>query len=319
MSTTEKIKAERHKGALFGLILLLIMIVAVYLVFKILTPSNFGSLANLSSYAQQSIIQSVAACGFYYIMVMGMFDFSLGANIILCAVVGSALSANMGYFGLIFGAVLCGTLVGFLNGIIYVKLKIPSMIVTVGMMMLYECIASFIAGGKLMGPPRELRAFGSAPWNYILAIAAFLLSSAILRYTKVGTYSYAIGSNEPVAKNMGIHVNKYKVIGFLLCGFFAGLMAILTVSYGSSVAPEMNMASSARNFTPVMGCFFGMAFKKFGCPVLAIVGGEFIIYMMLNGLLALGVPSTIQDVAIGTTLLLIVAITTKRVKGSVVK
>ena len=319
MSTTEQIKTEKHKGTLYGVIILLIMIAAVYLVFKVLTPSNFGTLANLSSYAQQSIIQAVAACGFYYIMVMGMFDFSLGANIILSAIVGSVFAAQGGYFGLILGAVLCGTLVGFLNGIIYVKLKIPSMIVTVGMMMLYECIGSFIANGKLMGVSRDLQAFGSAPWNYILAIAAFVLASCILRYTKVGTYSYAIGSNEFVAKNMGIGVNRYKVVGFVLCGFFAGLMAVLTISYGSSVAPEMNMASSARNFTPVMGCFFGMAFKKFGCPVVAIVGGEFIIYMMLNGLLALGVPSTIQDVAIGATLLLIVAVTTKRIKGSVVK
>ena len=319
MSTTVTIKTERHKGAGFGIMILVIMIVAVYLVFKILTPSNFGSLANLSSYAQQSIIQSVAACGFYYIMVMGMFDFSLGSNIILSAIVGSLFAAQTGYFGLIVGAVACGTVVGLINGILYVKLKIPSMIVTVGTMMLYECIASFIAGGKLVGVSRDMQAFGSAPWNYVLAVIAFLLSAGILHYTKVGTYSYAIGSNEAVAKNMGINVNRYKVVAFVLCGLFAGVMSILTVSYGSSVQPEMNMASSARNFTPVMGCFFGMAFKKFGCPTVAIVGGEFIIYMMLNGLLAMGIPSTIQDVAIGATLLFIVAVTTKRVKGSVVK
>ena len=61
------------------------------------------------------------------------------------------------------------------------------------------------------------------------------------------------------------------------------------------------------------------AFKQYNCPITAIVIGEFIIYMMLNGLLALGVPSTIQNVIIGATLLVIVAATTKRVKGAVVK
>lgn len=319
MSITEKIKIGKHAGIATGVVILLSMMAVVYLVFKILTPSNFGSIANLSSYAQQSIIQAVAACGFFFIMVMGLFDFSLGANIILSAIVGSVMSAHLGYAGLILGAVICGSLVGLVNGIVYVKLKIPSIIVTVGLMMLYECIGSFIANGKLMGLPRNLQAFGCAPWNYVLAIFAFLLAAVIAHYTKFGTYSYAIGSNEFVSSNMGIQTDKYKVIGFLLCGFFAGLMAILTLSFGSSIAPEMNMASSARNFTPIMGCFFGLAFKKYGCPILAMVGGEFMIYMMLNGLLALGVPSTVQDVAIGATLLFIVAITTKRVKGSVVK
>ena len=62
-----------------------------------------------------------------------------------------------------------------------------------------------------------------------------------LKYTKIGTYTYAIGSNEFVAKNMGINVNKYKVLAFILSGAFLGVMAILTISYGSSMVAVTGM------------------------------------------------------------------------------
>ena len=261
----------------------------------------------------------VAACGFYFIIIMGLFDFSLGANIVLSAIVGCLLSTSMGYFGLIVGAILCGTIIGLLNGIIYIKLKIPSIIVTIGLLMLYEAIGVFVASGKVLVLDNSLRGFGSSPFNIILALFAFGLTFFILKYTKIGTYVNAIGSNELVAKNMGIKTQKYKVIGFLLCGFFAGIMSILTISYGTAIVPSSNMASMDRNFTPIMGCFFGLAFKKYMNPVFSMILGEFLIAIMLNGLICLGVPTTIQNVIIGITLLIIVASTTKIKKGEVVK
>jgi len=69
----------------------------------------------------------------------------------------------------------------------------------------------------------------------------------------------------------------------------------------------------SRNFTPLMGTFFGLAFKKYGHPVIAIVIGEMIIQLMFNGFVALGAPTTIQNVVTGAALLLIVALTTKPV------
>lgn len=87
-----------------------------------------------------------------------------------------------------------------------------------------------------------------------------------------------------VAKNMGVNVSKYKIVAFTLAGFF-----------------------------------FGLAFKKYGHPVVAIVIGEMIIQLMFNGFVALGAPTTIQNVVTGAALLLIVALTTKPVKGLVVK
>ena len=316
MSTRlEKLKGTRA----YGYLILLAMVLFFYAVFKILTPGNFGSPANLYSYLQSSIIYSVGGCGLYFIVVMGLFDFAVGANIVLSSIVGVILSQKFGYAGFIIGCLGCGTLIGFLIGTLYNQLNVPSMIVTVGLMLILECIAVIVAGGVKQTLPEELRFFSGAPGNIILAGLAFLLMFFILNYTKIGTYCNAIGSNEFTAKNMGISVKKYKLIGFILLHFFVGIMAILTVSYGTTMTALTGMSTMSRNFQPLMGTFFGVAFRKYRIPISAIVIGEFIISIIFNGFVALGAPTTIQNLVTGAALLAIVSLTARGARGSVVK
>lgn len=308
-------------GAAKGYAMLLIMLFVSWAVFKILTPGNFGSSKNLVSYFEASIIATVGAIGFYFVMVMGMFDFSIGANIMLSAIVGCVLATNfnLGYAGILIGSILCGAIVGVLNGVFYVKLRIPSMIVTTGLALIYESLANFIAGSQAPTLPSDLRGFGMMPGNLILAAISFAIAYIILNYTKIGTYTYAIGSNEFVAKNMGINVNKYKVIAFILSGAFFGIEGILTIGYGSSMVAQTGMGSMSRNFIPTMGCFFGMAFRKYGIPLQAIVIGEFAINIIFYGFIALGAPTAIQDVITGLALLIVITLTSKTEKGEIVK
>ena len=274
MGTTKKLS-----GKTMGYVILIGLVIVSWVIFKILTPHNFGSFSNMLNYFQASLIATVGAVGFYFVMVMGMFDFSIGANIMLSAIVGCVLATkfNLGYFGLIVG------------------------------------------GGVEQTLPAHLRAFGRMPWDIILALVACVVAYIFLNYTKIGTYTYAIGSDEFVAKNMGINVNKYKVLAFILSGAFLGVMAILTISYGSSMVAVTGMASMSRNFVPTMGCFFGLAFKKYGMPLPAIIIGEFVINIIFFGFIALGAPTAIQDVITGLALLIIITLTTKATKGEIVK
>ena len=312
---------KRLSGGVKGYLLLLLMVLISWGIFKVITPDNFGSPKNMLSYFEASLLAAVGAVGFYFVMVMGMFDFSIGANIMLSAIVGCVFANRfgLGYFGLVIGAILTGAIVGLLNGAFYVKLRIPSMIVTTGLALIYESIANFIAGGVEQTLPSDLRAFGQMPGNLILAVIAFAVAYLLLNYTRIGTYTYAIGSNEFVAKNMGIKVNKYKVLAFIISGAFLGVMAVLTISYGSSMVAVTGMASMSRNFVPTMGCFFGLAFKKYGMPIPAIIIGEFVINIIFFGFIALGAPTAVQDVITGLALLIIVMLTTKVAKGEIVK
>lgn len=321
MNRSSETVGKKLSGQVKGYLLLIFLVILSWGIFKIITPNNFGSAKNMLSYFEASLMASVGAVGFYFVMVMGMFDFSIGANIMLSAIVGCVFANRfgLGYVGLIIGAIVTGALVGLLNGVFYAKLRIPSMIVTTGLALIYESVANYIAGGVEQTLPSDLRAFGQMPGNLILAVMAFIVAYILLNYTKVGTYTYAIGSNEFVAKNMGINVNFYKVLVFVISGAFLGIMAVLTISYGSSMVAVTGMASMSRNFVPTMGCFFGLAFKKYGMPLPAIIIGEFVINIIFFGFIALGAPTAIQDVITGFALLIIVTLTTKVEKGEIVK
>ena len=321
VSADETKNKKGMSGTVKGYLILFGLVILSWAVFKILTPANFGSPANLLSYFEASLLAAVGAVGFYFVLVMGMFDFSIGANIMLSAIVGCVFATRfgLGYAGLIIGSIITGAIVGLLNGFFYVKLRIPSMIVTTGLALIYESVANYIAGGVEQTLPSDLRALGQMPGNLILAVLSFVLAYVLLNYTKVGTYTYAIGSNEFVAKNMGINVNFYKVLAFVISGAFFGIMAVLTISYGSSMVAVTGMASMSRNFVPTMGCFFGVAFKKYGMPLPAIIIGEFVINIIFFGFIAMGAPTAIQDVITGLALLIVVTMTTKVTKGEIVK
>lgn len=317
----KKSNKVRISAKLKGYLILLALVVASYAIFKLITPNNFGAPEQLLDYFQASLLAAVGASGFYFVMVMGMFDFSIGANIILSSITGCVLATTcgLGYFGFIAGSILCGAIIGFLNGGIYVRLRIPSMIVTTGLALIYEAIANYVAGGVVHTLPSDLRIFGMMPGNIIISVIAFVLAYVLLNYTKIGTYTYAIGTNELTAKNMGINVNKYKVIAFIISGAFFGLEGLLSISYGSSMVAVTGMQSMVRNFVPTMGCFFGLAFRKYGIPIQAIVLGEFVINLVTYGFIALGAPTAIQDVITGVGLLLVIVATTRITKGSIVK
>lgn len=316
---SQKLKTNKSFSSYYGLVLLLLLVLIFWGIFKIITPGNFGAPSQLVSYLQSSLIYAVGGCGLYFICVMGLFDFSIGANIVLSSILACVFSQKFGFAGLILVPIICGTLIGLLNGIVYIKLHIPSMIVTTGLALIYESLSVFATHGQEQILQSKYSVFGSYPANLILALCAFFIAGLIIKYTKIGTYTYAIGSNEFVAKNMGVNVNKYKIVAFVLCGFFVGVMSILTICYGSSMTAASSMSSMGRNFMPLMGTFFGLAFRKFGKPITSIVIGEFIISLIFNGFVALGAPSTIQNVVTGVALLLIVMVTTKPVKGAVVK
>lgn len=311
--------AKARQSRWYGIVLLAIMAIIVYAVFKILCPTSFGNPSQMITYLEDAIIYAVGGCGMYFIVTMGLWDFSLGSVLVLAELTSIAFSEMFGVIGLVVAPLLTGLILGIINGTAYIKLRIPSLIVTVGLSLVYESFAVIVAdwGGARLSS--EYKIFGSMPWNVIVAFAAYFLCGFILKYTKMGTYASAIGSNELTAKNMGVNVDKYKFFAFVLCAFFTGIMGILYIGYGTAQTPLTNMSSQSLNFKPLMGTFFGLAFRKYGHPITAIVVGEFMISMMFAGFVALGMPTTINNIVTGLTLLLIVTFTTKRVNGAVVK
>ncbi len=308
---TLKVERAHMKRKVTGISVLLGILLLVYLVFYFLEPTRFGSPMSIFILFQQSLTYSIAAGGCYFVIAMGLFDFSLGANLILSALVGYKLSVVAGYPGLIFGCMITGMVIGMINGGFYLKFRVPSIIVTVGLMMIYECIGVFIAGDTTNKLGQNMKLFGQAPYNLIIALISFAVCIFILYSTKMGVYIRAIGKNELIAKNMGVSTEKYKFLGFVICGIFAGVTGMLTISYTSTIIPVQGMSSMARNFQPIMGCFVGLAFKKYVNPMVSIIAAEFMISMIVSGVMTNGLDSTLQDCIIGLILLVIVILMAK--------
>lgn len=302
-----------------GRMILFAIPIVVYTIFYFLQPTRFGGFRSMLTLFQQSLLASVTAAGFYFIIEMGLIDFSIGANLVLSAIVGVRLTETFGLSGLLLGCILTGTFVGFLNGIVYRIMKIPSVIVTVGLMIAYEAVGTMVYSAGVLNLNNDFRLFSHMPWNILMAVAAFILAYLIIGYTRLGTYATAIGSNETAVFRLGIDVMKYKMAAFITCGFFVGVSAVLTVSYSASISATLNMATMDRNFLPLMGCFVGVAFKKYINPVLSILIGEFTISMITTGLITNGIDANLQKVIVGLILIFIVAANATRDKEAVVK
>lgn len=284
------------------------ILIVIYVIFKLLSPDRFGSGSSMFILLQQSLSYAICSFGCYFIISMGVFDFSIGANIIMSALIGCQLSAKFGYVGLVLGCVLTGALIGALNGAIYIKFRIPSIIVTVGLAIIYECIAFILAGDEINRLMDEYKLFGRAPYNIILAAVAMAVAIYIITNTKIGIYIRAIGKNENMTANIGVSVDRIKFIAFVLCGMFTGIAAIITISRNASIVPVTGMASMSRNLQPFMGCFIGLAFRHYINPMISILVSEFMISMIVSGVITIGLDSTLQNCIIGGMLLIIVII-----------
>lgn len=270
-------------------------------------------MSSLMMIFKQAIIPSVAACGYFFAWIIGLFDLSMGANMILSALVGCLLSFRFGYFGLFFGCMLTGAMVGVINALVIQKLRIPSVVATVGTLIVYECIGYYItivAGGtNSLTLDSSLRAFGSYPWNIILSLVCFVIIYILYKYSRLGLYCNAIGTNQKMAEDYGINIEKWVFIASVVGGVFIGVMALMAISYGSTFTPSLNMESFKRGFTPIMGCFIGVAMKKHMNPVVAIILGEFLMYLIINGLVIMGIDASIQDCVQGLVLVIVVCLT----------
>ena len=293
--------------------------VVVYLIFYLFQPNRFGSLQGIYIMLQQAFIPSILAWGLAFILTMGLYDFSIGGVLVLAAIIGADYGARFGFVGLIFGCLLIAIILELINCVAYIYLKIPSMIVTIGLLMIYETLGNLYKGGLGTTLPYELGFFGRAPYNLLIGITTFIIAYLIYNTTRYGIQIKSIGSSEIIAKSMGVNINKMKIMGFLICGIFVGIASIVTVSYGGIIMPQIGMNSLLRIFTPLMGCFIGIALKKYCNMIIGIFVGELILVMILTGLITIGVDTTFQQVIMGTFLLIIAGITGKFQREEVVK
>lgn len=288
------------------------MPLAVFLIFYIGQPERFGTPEGIRIMLQQSVINSIIGFGLCMNLVIDTWDFSAGAQMVLSGLIGAHFAQSWGFPGLIAATIVTAVLLGTLTGLIYSVFKIPSIIVTIGTMLIYESAGSLYRGGKSITIPGEIGFLGKAPWIFVVGIAAYLLAYVIYHHTKFGYNVRAVGNGEATAKNIGMDPIKIRFLCFVVGGIFVGIAGVLQVSYGGAIAPKSGMNTMSMVFPPFMGVFIGQYLERYCDIYLGIFLGVFSMTMINSGLIAMGLPGTLQQVVTGCFMLIFMAISINR-------
>src|SRR5271166_1201950 len=264
---------------------------------------NFLTLGNFVRMSQGAAIPLVLGLGETFIILMGSIDLSVEGILTLAAVILSMTvlngmnDNNLGVFAVLL-VLAVGAAVGFANGVVHVRLKVPSFMATLGSWFIGVGIANAMLGGMAIRINDPLirglairRALGF-PWGVWLALACLAAAFVIQNQTRLGRYIYALGGGEELAALSGISVSWVRIVTFTLAGVFyaiGGVLAAAQLGLGNA------QIGTGRLFTTVTAVVVGGTSLSGGeGGVLQTFVGVLIVSVLSNGMVLMGVPPSVQ-------------------------
>jgi ribose transport system permease protein len=303
------------------------VLLALCAIIAVINP-NFLSFGNFVRISQSAMIPLVLGIGATFIILMGSIDLSVEGVLTSAAVILSMLvlnGANGNDLGLIGVAavLLVGAAIGFVNGVIHVKLRIPSFMTTLGTWFIGVGVANALLGGmavRITDPMIRglaIKRVLGFPWGVWLALACLLVAVVIQNRTRFGRYLYALGGGEDLAALSGISVARVRIAAFTLAGVFyaiGGILAAAQLGLGNA------QIGTGRLFTTVTAVVVGGTALWGGSGgVLQTLVGVLIVVVLANGMVLMGVPPSVQIGVQGVMIIAAVALSIDRRKTRVVK
>lgn len=277
---------------------------------------HFLSVQNFSLIFQQSMVLGVIAIGQTLVILSAGIDLSCGMAMVLGSLVMSKLASEQGISPALAVALGIGasTLVGMLNGALVTKIRLPSFIVTLGMMNILFALNQLYSNSQTVSnlPPfltflgeRMVFAQGYIVYGVFVFLFLFIVVALALHYTAPGRHLYALGNNVEAVRLAGISTHKMFIGIYGLAGFFYGIAALLAVARTGVGDPQAGQTENLDSITAVVlggTSLFGGRGSLVGTLI-----GILIIGCMRNGLILMGVPSVMQILITG--ILVILAVT----------
>ena len=220
-------------------------------VFSILSPNVFASLATLHSVAAGRSVSAILALAIVVPLVCGVYDLSVGANLNFTTItVVTLLSKGWSIPFAIGAAVLAGAAIGVINGFIVVRLKVNSFITTLGMASIIGATQVIVTNNRQpLPPPPTLTAWPAITQTKVFGfqiVVLYMLGIAVilwwmLRHTPFGRYLYAIGGSPEAARLSGVKVDRYTWLSLIVSGTLCGVAGVL---YGSIAGPSLSFGSA---------------------------------------------------------------------------
>ncbi len=304
-----------------------IVLVLLCAVITAINP-NFMTFGNVVRISQAAMIPLVLGLGVTFIIIMGSIDLSIEGGLTLAAVILSMLvlnGANGNDLGLLaLPLVLAvGAFVGFLNGTIHVRLKVPSFMTTLGMWFIGVGVANALLGGsavRINDPlirALAIERFWGFPIGFWIALACLALAYVIQNHTRLGRHIYALGGGEELAALSGIPVARVRILAFTLAGTFyavGGILAAAQLGLGNA------QIGGGRLFTTITAVVVGGTALSGGQGgVLQTFVGVLIVVVLSNGMVLMGVPPSYQLGVQGLMIIAAVALSIDRKRLGIVK
>jgi len=296
-----------------------IFIFILWVVVLSLTTDTFLKSQNIFTVLRQAAIVSIVAIGEMLVMLLGGMDVSLAALLGFSGIVAVSLMVKFDLSPLLAGlaSVLVGGLIGFLNGVLVTKVKINSVIATLGMMYVLNGMAlAYTQGKTIVGPQLDQIGFlsrgylGPVPVPVLLMFIFYVVFYFVLNKTVFGAYIYAIGSNEKASWLAGIKVDGMKILAFSVAGLLAGAGGLLQASRQGSATSSMGNEFLFPILTAVILGGISLSGGK-GKIQNTLIAAVFLM-TITNGMVLLGISLYVQSIVSGV--ILIIALSLDRLR-----
>lgn len=295
-----------------GPLLALIGLVILFSVFA----ESFASWPNFAAVLEAAAIPAIVAIGLTFVLMQASIDLSVEgvaslANIILSITVANSVTVtDLGLWSI--PLVLCvGLLIGATSGSVSIYVRMPSLIVTLGMWLITVGMAALLFPDRL---PQILdtritslainKQFGLS-WIVYLTLVLIVVATLVERHTRFGRMSRAIGENEPVLVMSGIKVHRHKIAAFALAGACYALAGILL---GARIGVGNTQSGIGLLFPSIAACVLGGTLLSGGHGgIRQSMIGVLILVTLRNGLIQIGVDPLLQSALEGAVIIVAVA------------
>jgi len=294
-------------------------LVLLLVYFSFASPA-FMQTDNMINILQATAVNGVLAIASTFVIITAGIDLSVGTLMTFCAVVAGVF---LTYWELpmwtgIVAAIAAGALCGSVSGTLIAKMKIPSFIATLGMMLVLKGLSLVVSGGKpiyfsntenfpvisqdsLLGyvvPGLPI------PNAALILFVMAVLAAVVLNRTSLGRYTFAIGSNEEAVRLSGVNVDRWKIIIYGLGGAICGVAGLLLASRINSAQPALGQGYELDAIAAVV--IGGTSLSGGTGTILGTIIGAFIMSVLINGLRIMSVAQEWQFVVTGVIIILAV-------------
>ena len=297
----------------------LVGLLALIAIVSVLSPS-FLSTKNIFNILRQTSVNGIIAAGMTFVILTGGIDLSVGSILAISgAICASILVNGQNIVIAVLAALLVGAVVGFLNGFIITKGKLQPFIATLATMTILRGLTLVYTDGKpiTLGSGELALNFGQIgggkilgiPTPALIMILVFLVCAYVLKNTKMGRYTYALGSNEEATKLSGLNTDKIKIAVYTLSGILASIAGIIITSRLFSAQPT---AGDGYELDAIAAVVLGGTSLTGGKgKISGTIIGALIIGVLSNALNILDVSSYYQMMVKGAVILIAVLLDRK--------